>query len=54
LIAYQGHEVLCVDNLFTGTKRNIERLHNEARFEFVPHDVTFPLFVEVDEINNLA
>jgi UDP-glucuronate decarboxylase len=44
LIAYQGHEVLCVDNLFTGTKRNIERLHNE----------TFPLFVEVDEINNLA
>ncbi len=50
----QGHEVLCVDNLFTGTKRNIEHLHNHPRFEFVRHDVTFPLYVEVDEIYNLA
>jgi UDP-glucuronate decarboxylase len=50
----QGHEVLCVDNLFTGTKRNIEHLHNHARFEFMRHDVCFPLFVEVDEIYNLA
>lgn len=50
----QGHEVLCVDNLFTGTKRNIEHLHNHTRFEFMRHDVTFPLFVEVDEIYNLA
>jgi UDP-glucuronate decarboxylase len=50
----QGHEVLCVDNLFTGTKRNIEQLHNHPRFEFMRHDVTFPLFVEVDEIYNLA
>src|SRR6266481_4597796 len=50
----QGHEVLCVDNLFTGTKRNIEHLHGHARFEFMRHDVTFPLFVEVDEIYNLA
>jgi UDP-glucuronate decarboxylase len=50
----QGHEVLCVDNLFTGTKRNIEHLHGHARFEFMPHDVTFPLYVEVDEIYNLA
>jgi UDP-glucuronate decarboxylase len=49
-----GHEVLCVDNLFTGTKRNIEHLHNNPRFEFMRHDVTFPLFVEVDEIYNLA
>jgi UDP-glucuronate decarboxylase len=49
-----GHEVLCTDNLFTGTKRNIEHLHSEARFEFIRHDVTFPLFVEVDEIYNLA
>ncbi|WP_299895789.1 UDP-glucuronic acid decarboxylase family protein [uncultured Ruegeria sp.] len=50
----QGHEVLCVDNLFTGTKRNIDHLHNNPRFEFMRHDVTFPLFVEVDEIYNLA
>ena len=49
-----GHEVLCVDNLFTGTKRNIEHLHGHPRFEFMRHDVTFPLFVEVDEIYNLA
>src|SRR6202035_4290689 len=50
----QGHEVLCVDNLFTGTKRNMEHLHSNPRFEFLRHDVTFPLFVEVDEIYNLA
>ena len=50
----QGHEVLCVDNLFTGTKRNIEHLHAHPRFEFMRHDVCFPLFVEVDEIYNLA
>ena len=50
----QGHEVLCVDNLFTGTKRNIDHLHDHARFEFMRHDVTFPLYVEVDEIYNLA
>jgi UDP-glucuronate decarboxylase len=50
----QGHEVLCVDNLFTGTKRNIEHLHQNPRFEFMRHDVTFPLYVEVDEIYNLA
>jgi UDP-glucuronate decarboxylase len=50
----QGHEVLCVDNLFTGTKRNIEHLHGQPRFEFARHDVTFPLYVEVDEIYNLA
>jgi UDP-glucuronate decarboxylase len=50
----EGHEVLCLDNLFTGTKRNIEHLHSNPRFEFIRHDVTFPLFVEVDEIYNLA
>ena len=50
----QGHEVLCVDNLFTGTKRNLDHLHGNARFEFMRHDVTQPLFVEVDEIFNLA
>ncbi len=50
----QGHHVLCADNLFTGTKRNIEHLRNEPRFEFLRHDITMPLFVEVDEIYNLA
>ena len=50
----QGHEVICADNLFTGTKRNIEHLHNHPRFEFVRHDVCNPLKLEVDEIYNLA
>ncbi len=49
-----GHDVLCVDNLFTGSKRNIEHLHNHPNFEFMRHDVTFPLYIEVDEIYNLA
>jgi UDP-glucuronate decarboxylase len=50
----QGHEVLCVDNLFTGRKQNIYHLVNNPRFEFMRHDITFPLFVEVDRIYNLA
>jgi UDP-glucuronate decarboxylase len=50
----RGSEVVCADNLFTGTKRNIDHLHDHPRFEFVRHDVTFPLYVEVDEIYNLA
>lgn len=50
----EGHEVLCLDNLFTGSKRNIDHLHANPRFEFLRHDVTFPLYVEVDEIYNLA
>ncbi|MBB3179467.1 UDP-glucuronic acid decarboxylase family protein [Variovorax sp. Sphag1AA] len=50
----QGHDVLCVDNFFTGTKRNVEHLHGHPRFELMRHDVTFPLYVEVDEIFNLA
>jgi UDP-glucuronate decarboxylase len=49
-----GDEVLCVDNLFTGTKQNIAHLLGHPHFEFLRHDVTFPLFVEVDEIYNLA
>ena len=49
-----GHEVLCVDNFFTGSKRNIAHLFTNPRFELMRHDVTFPLFVEVDEIYNLA
>ena len=50
----QGHEVLCVDNFFTGGKHNIAHLLDEPHFELVRHDVTFPLYVEVDEIYNLA
>ena len=50
----QGHDVLCVDNFFTGSKRNVEHLLNHPRFELMRHDVTFPLYVEVDEIFNLA
>ena len=53
-LLHQGHEVICVDNLFTGSKRNIDHLHNHPRFELMRHDVTFPLYVEVDEIYNLA
>lgn len=50
----QGHEVICADNLFTGSKQNIDHLHAHPRFEFMRHDVTFPIYVEVDEIYNLA
>ena len=50
----QGHEVLCVDNYFTGNKNNILHLMSNPRFELMRHDVTFPLYVEVDEIYNLA
>jgi len=50
----QGNEVICADNLYTGSKRNLEHLHRHPRFEFIRHDVTFPLYVEVDEIYNLA
>jgi UDP-glucuronate decarboxylase len=49
-----GHEVLCVDNFYTGTRRNIRHLLNNANFEIVRHDITFPLYVEVDQIFNLA
>ena len=50
----RGCQVLCVDNFFTGTRRNIEHLLDHKRFELLRHDITFPLFVEVDEIFNLA
>jgi len=49
-----GHEVICADNLFTGQKQNITQLLNNPAFEFMRHDITFPLYVEVDEIYNLA
>ena len=50
----QGHDVLCVDNYFTGRKQNIAHLLNRPNFELMRHDVTFPLYVEVDQIYNLA
>lgn len=50
----EGCEVLCVDNFFTGSKHNIRHLLTEPHFELLRHDVTFPLYVEVDEIYNLA
>jgi len=49
-----GHYVLCIDNFFTGTKENVAHLLPDPRFELVRHDITFPLYVEVDEIYNLA
>ncbi len=53
-LLHQGHDVLAVDNFFTGTKVNLEHLVSHPRFELLRHDVTFPLFVEVDAIYNLA
>ncbi len=50
----QGHDVLCVDNLYTGTRENIIDLMSNPWFEFLRHDITFPLYVEADEIYNLA
>lgn len=49
-----GHDVLCVDNFFTGSRRNVAPLLDNPNFELMRHDVTFPLYVEVDEIYNLA
>lgn len=49
-----GHEVLCVDNFFTGRKRNVAHLLGHPGFELMRHDITFPLYVEVDQIYNLA
>jgi UDP-glucuronate decarboxylase len=54
LLLSEGHDVLCVDNLFTGSKENIRHLIGNPSFEFMRHDVTFPLYVEVDWIFNLA
>lgn len=53
-LVVQGHDVLCVDNFYTGTKENIAHLLDRANFELMRHDVTLPLYVEVDEIYNLA
>ena len=54
VLVEQGHDVICVDNFFTGSKDNIVHLLDQPHFELVRHDVTFPLYVEVDEIYNLA
>lgn len=54
LLIENGDDVLCVDNFFTGTKSNIEDLLRQPHFELMRHDITFPLYVEVDEIYNLA
>lgn len=53
-LVHEGHEVLAVDNFYTGTRKNVEDLISNPRFELMRHDVTFPLYVEVDEIYNLA
>ena len=50
----EGHDVLCVDNLYTGSKQNIVHLLGKSNFEFLRHDICFPLYVEVDEVFNLA
>ena len=50
----EGHEVICLDNFYTGSKRNIEHLLSHPQFELVRHDVTFPMYLEVDGIFNLA
>jgi UDP-glucuronate decarboxylase len=49
-----GHEVICVDNFYTGSKKNVEHILDDAYFELLRHDVTFPLYIEVDGIFNLA
>jgi UDP-glucuronate decarboxylase len=50
----RGYDVLCVDNFYTGTRRNVQHLLTDTRFELMRHDVCFPLYVEVDQIYNLA
>ena len=50
----QGHYVICLDNFFTGSKQNIEHLLGHPRFELIRHDVTFPIYLEIDQIYNLA
>ena len=54
MLIERGHEVYCADNCYTGTKENIYHLTGNPRFEFLRHDITFPLYIEVDEIYNLA
>ncbi len=53
-LIHEGHDVLCLDNFFTGTKKNILHLMQNPNFELIRHDLAFPVFLEVDEIYNLA
>ena len=53
-LIHEGHDVLCLDNFFTGTKKNILHLIDNPNFELIRHDLAFPVFLEVDEIYNLA
>ena len=53
-LVQEGHDVICLDNYFTGTKKNIAHLMDCKNFELVRHDITFPIFLEVDQIYNLA
>jgi len=50
----RGHDIICVDNFFTGTRDNVASLLGNPHFELIRHDVTFPLYLEIDEIYNLA
>jgi UDP-glucuronate decarboxylase len=50
----QGHEVLCVDHFFSSTRHNVAHLLSNSRFELMRHDITFPLYVEADQLFNLA
>src|SRR5665647_2406712 len=50
----EGANVICVDNFFTGSRRNVEHLLDDKHFELIRHDVTFPIYLEVDQIYNLA
>jgi UDP-glucuronate decarboxylase len=54
LLIKEGHEIICVDNFYTGNKDNISHLLTNPKFELIRHDITFPLYVEVDQIYNLA
>ena len=50
----KGNEIICIDNLFTGSKKNLKEIFNHQNFEFIRHDITFPIYIETDEIYNLA
>jgi len=54
LLLERGHDVICVDNYFTGTRDNVVPMLGNPHFELVRHDITFPLYIEIDEIYNLA
>ena len=53
-LVVEGNDVICVDNFYTGKKSNVENLLKDKNFELLRHDVTFPLYLEIDEIYNLA